>query len=379
MESITLSVNMERNTDRQRYTHTHTHLYIHTKCPSTRILFFVSFLIPHIHTHTHTHKQQMDDASRMRPGSNMNSALPESIFDVKSRLLVWAMKKKPGNSSVLQPRYFELKRTRETFLLSWYKDDKSKKSQKAAMDLRQVTAVYRPSREYRESGGDLSLDIVFPHKTYTILPKPGDPQSIRFIKLLSSLKPLKMEGWMMLTRKPSPSTDIREWEERHVRLNGSFLTYHKDADEKTKALSSPIDLCTCRILRPSRMGPCPRNDPSSIDIVQITGHRSDGAIRGKAALTLRQTYCPSSKNIANIILRFALLLTDKDPMNPENVVKQQQQEKTIRRSVKIEDQRARSIRTESTTGLPPPPTPTDDDLNQMMSSDEENNVSPPVR
>ena len=245
----------------------------------------------------------------------MNSALPESIFDVKSRLLVWGMKKKPGNSTVLQPRYFEIKRTRETFLLSWYKDDRSKKSQKASLDLRSVIAVYRPSREYRESGGDLSIDIVFPHKTYTLLPKAGDPQSNRFIKLLSSLKPLKMQGWMMLARKPSPSVDIREWEERHVRLNGSYLTLHKDDKESTKPLSSPIDLCSCRILRPSRMGPCSRNDPSSIDIVQITGHRADGAIRGKAALTLRQTYVSLSLDCIYIFYYSQMMNTQQQVLS----------------------------------------------------------------
>ena len=91
-----------------------------------------------------------DSATRLRKGSDM--ALPATLFDIQSRFLVWAMKKKPKGSKVLQPRYFELKRERHTITLGWYKDDRSKKLQKEPRDLRQVVSVSIPSREI-DGGG----------------------------------------------------------------------------------------------------------------------------------------------------------------------------------------------------------------------------------
>ena len=78
-----------------------------------------------------------------------------------------------------------------------------------------------------------------------------------------------------------------------------------------------------------------------------------------------------------MILRFALLLTDKDPMNPQNAKKQQgSSEKVSERkpSVRVADHSVRNIRKES--DMSAPPTPSAEDLALMAdTSDEE---SPPV-
>ena len=78
-----------------------------------------------------------------------------------------------------------------------------------------------------------------------------------------------------------------------------------------------------------------------------------------------------------MILRFALLLTDKDPMNPENAkreMEQKQQNKERKPSVRVDDQRTAAIRKESTVSGPP--TPSADDLAAMADFSDDD--SPPV-
>lgn len=270
-------------------------------------------------------------------------SLPADLFDIKSRFLVWAMKKKPKGSKVLQPRYFELKRERHTVTLGWYKDDRSKKMQKEPRDLRQVVSLSIPSRSL-EGGGDLSVDLDFPDKTYTIVPKAGDPASIRFVQMLQSLKPIVSEGWLLLCRKPTPGYPIETWEERHVRLNGSYITLHKTDKVGAKALQAPVDLCNCRILKGSRMDPCAKDDPTSIDIVKITGVRQDGAVRGKAVLTIRQTMVPTSRVIAEAILRFSKMLTERPSTLSSGDAMKRREETIVNYDSKS-----------SSEGVPPPP------------------------
>ena len=80
-----------------------------------------------------------------------------------------------------------------------------------------------------------------------------------------------------------------------------------------------------------------------------------------------------------MILRFALLLTDKDPMNPENAKKQEQQQAAPKQqerkpSVRVADHSVRALRKESNMSAPPTPSAEDLALMGDMSDDE----SPPV-
>ena len=76
-----------------------------------------------------------------------------------------------------------------------------------------------------------------------------------------------------------------------------------------------------------------------------------------------------------MILRFALLLTDKDPMNPENAKKREQQQAAPKQqerkpSVRVADHSVRNIRKES--DMSAPPTPSAENLALMAdTSDEE--------
>lgn len=131
------------------------------------------------------------------------------------------------------------------------------------------------------------------------------------------------------------------------------------------------------------MIPCAKHDPTSIDVVQITGHRADGAIRGKAVLTLRQSFGPTSKNIADAVLAFAKLLSDKDPRALRRAgvttTKTDRSHNVTDPHVTIDAQSVRQMTSDKRAERSPansinmasPPMPSEDDLKAMLSSSDD--------
>lgn len=138
------------------------------------------------------------------------------------------------------------------------------------------------------------------------------------------------------------------------------------------------------------MGPCAKNDPTSIDIVKITGTRQDGAVRGKAALTLRQTFISCSKGISDAILRFSEMLKDR----PAGSGSESAGAKTAKRqSTHVElvnhdasssslasgpptGRRAQELRDDPRKRMDSPPMPSAAELDMMMSSSDEEEAAP---